>query len=242
MVRGAVPHDRAAEAERWLAGLARVREWLEAAGTSPPPSGFDEATARVTERYRDPGEWLAFTHGDPAPSNTHVSAAPDADGHHVRLVDFEYGGFRHALYDVTAWWLLCPLPQALEWEVRQAYWHVLAGALPAARDEGAFTREWALLAAYRGLATVSWLPLSVLREDHEAVPGWSARARLLATASRLRQAVTGVPVLEPIAESAQRLEEGLGRPWPEKRGVLPVWPGLEASAGGGLVTGSPRTM
>ena len=47
--------------------------------------------------FGEPGPFLAFTHGDPAPTNNHVA------GDEVRLLDFEYGGFRHALYDITAW-------------------------------------------------------------------------------------------------------------------------------------------
>jgi hypothetical protein len=214
---GAVPHERSVEADRWLAGLTRVREWLSAAG-SAPVAGFEDAVRRVAARYRDPGEWLAFTHGDPAPSNTHVSESGE-----VRLLDFEYGGFRHALYDLTAWWMLCPLPEAAARTVRRTYRAALANALTAAQDEVQFSREWALLSAFRGLAIISWLPLSVLQRDYEWVPGWSARARLLATAARLGAIRAGVADLGPVAETAAQLEDGLARLWPEQRGVLPVW-------------------
>jgi thiamine kinase-like enzyme len=218
---GVAAHGRAAEAARWRDGLRRVREWCEAAGAGRP-AGFDAWVAQIEAHYREPGEWLAFTHGDPAPTNAHLANGVASD---VRLVDFEYGGYRHALYDVTAWWVLCPLPDAVERELRTAFRKELVGALPAARDEAMFEREWATLVAYRALAIFSWLPLTVLREDHEWVEGWGARARLVATADRLQAATDGVGGWEAMAAMAKRLAVGLRRLWPEvaEGDVLPRW-------------------
>ncbi|NKB69877.1 MAG: hypothetical protein GKR89_22625 [Candidatus Latescibacteria bacterium] len=57
------------------------------------PAGFDKAICKVVEFYMHPGPFSAYIHGDPFPNNELLI------GNRVRLMDFECGGFGHALID-----------------------------------------------------------------------------------------------------------------------------------------------
>jgi hypothetical protein len=221
---GAQVHARVEGAERWRAALPRVHAWLDAVGVPTLP-GFREAIENVAVTYAEPGEWLAFTHGDPAPTNNHVTGGPSTD---VRLLDFEYGGYRHALYDISAWCALCPLPEELEAVMRTSYRATLAEYLPIARDVTAFHQAWATVVAYRALAILTWIPLSVLEENHTRVGEWTARESLICTAERLRDGTLGVAGLEPIAEAGEALATAFRRRWSEYGEVRPTW-GYEAA-------------
>ena len=87
-----------------LAGWPKVAAWAGEFGV-PRTSHLDRAIAAVTDCYAN-GEPASLTQGDPAPSNV----AFTTDGQ-ARLVDFEYGAQRHALADLSQWWIRCPLPE-----------------------------------------------------------------------------------------------------------------------------------
>ncbi len=86
-----------------LDNAGRLRRWAEEVGAEVAP-GTQEDLEHLARTLADPGPFLAFTHGDMAPSNTLFTR----EGSH--LVDFEYGGMRHALYDALMWLLIVPLP------------------------------------------------------------------------------------------------------------------------------------
>src|SRR5436190_1655680 len=71
--------------------------------------------SRLSGAMTGSNAWRTFTHGDPAPTNCLTR------GGTAVLVDFEFGGFRHALYDLTAWYILCPLPEELVEEMSDGY-------------------------------------------------------------------------------------------------------------------------
>jgi hypothetical protein len=220
---GATGHGRAREAESWRAAHGRIVAWFAAAGV-PAPAGFDRCLERIAARYAEPGEWLAFSHGDPAPSNNHT------DGRSVRLLDFEYGAFRHALYDITAWDVLCPLPAPAVALMRRAFQETLAGGLGSAGDEARFAEEWALLCAYRALAIATWIDPAALHANRPFVGAWTARHALLAALGRLHAATAAFDALSPVAEAAERLGRALRGRWTEfgDREIATEWPALAA--------------
>jgi hypothetical protein len=192
------------------------------------PTGLDPALQSVSRAFTAPGPWLAFTHGDPAPTNNHVV------GGRVTLLDFEYGGFRHALYDMTGWDTLCPLPEPVVGAMRAAYRASLARdgggseLASAAADDAAFDGAWAAMSAYRAVAILGWLGPGVLRENRSWVGAWTARAALLAVTERLPALLADAAPLAPLCEAAIALAAALRSRGPEFDGqpIAPRWPAL----------------
>lgn len=207
---------RVVELERWLAGRERVDAWIAALGVKPP-AGLDDALHRVGAAYADPGPFLTFTHGDPAPTNNHVR-----DGV-VRLLDFEYGAFRHALYDLTAWEVLCPLPRQIVRSMQRAWRQVVGKGWPEAADAAAFREGWAAMCAFRALAMLTWVSPDVLERNRAWVGKWTAREALGTAISRLAQACAGVEWLAPVQDLGESAENALLRRFPELEGALPRW-------------------
>jgi hypothetical protein len=205
---GAATTGRRWEAERWLAESGRLDAWFDALGCAAP-ADLASCLSQIAETYAEPGEWLSLTHGDPAPSNNHIV------GSTVRLLDFEYGAFRHALYDITAWNTLCPLPRRAVQLMRGAFQRVLAQKLPVAGDRAAFAQAWAMLCAYRGLALLTWVSPEVLETNRPMVGTWSAREAVLAAAARTAEVAANIPGLEAVAGAAGQLYAALHARWPE---------------------------
>nr|CAA9284811.1 hypothetical protein AVDCRST_MAG63-3894 [uncultured Armatimonadetes bacterium] len=228
-IRSALPGagglGRRAEAETWLAGGEKWELWFRAAGARLP-DGFGTCAENIAEIYADPGPYLSFTHGDPAPSNNHV-----ARNGQVRLLDFEYGGFRHALYDITAWNVLCPLPPRCVEVMNRRSRETLAKSFPAARDDAGYARAWGCLCAFRALAILTWIKPDILQENRPWVSdSWTARHAVLAAVTRLEEAAAGISELAPVREAAGALAGALRRWWPEFRDVVVLstaWPALK---------------
>lgn len=209
---------REPEAARWLAGRAKIDRWLEALDVDVP-AGLDGCMAHVGQVFAEPGPWLAFSHGDPAPTNNHFGNGV------ARLVDFEYGGFRHAMYDLSAWWVLCPLPRDWVRELNREFQAQLSSSLPAAADDRAFHEAWATMVAFRALAMLIWFPLEAVDDDRSWVDQWSVREALISTALRLHEAVMDVPDLAPAAALGEQLARAAQARWPELGDGRLHWPG-----------------
>jgi Ser/Thr protein kinase RdoA (MazF antagonist) len=138
-------------------GLAR---WCEAVGVAVP----DLRTAAAAA-FAEPGAMLAFSHGDPAPSNALLRANGD-----VVLIDFEYAGSRHRGYDIAAWHVLCPLEEPLLAALHDGY--------------GREIDDIDALIAWRAAQVIAMVPLSVLQIDRDFAPGWSSRAAIVTAARR----------------------------------------------------------
>ncbi|MGH8978874.1 MAG: phosphotransferase [Acidimicrobiia bacterium] len=162
--------------------------WGRAVGVATPDVRWAIAEAN------DPGAMLAFSHGDPAPSNTLLRA----DGE-VVLVDFEYAGARHRGYDVAGWHVLCPLEPALLDALADGYGREIDG-LDA-------------LVVWRAVQVVGMNRTELLEADREFAPGWPARASLL---TALRRGGEHEPGLLP-------LHDALASRWPESAERVPTW-------------------
>lgn len=210
---------RRQEAARWLEPRDRVARWADALAI-PRPRGLDAACAHIAAIYADPGPYLAFSHGDPAPSNNHIGSR------RVRLVDFEYAGYRHALYDLTGWAILCPLPWTWVAGMERAFRRVLGADARGGplTDDRWYREAWATLCAYRALAMLTWFSPALLAEDRAWAPGWTGRAALLSTALRLHQTSVGVAALAPLADLGGRMGAALRARWPDLGEGAPRWP------------------
>jgi len=223
--RGALPAawpGRAAEGAAWSRAAGPALEaWLASLGARAP-AGLAGVLRALAESYAEPGPWLAFTHGDPAPSNSHVAA----DGT-VRLLDFEYGAPRHALHDVTAWSVLCPLPADALAAVRAEYRAALGDVLPS--DDASFDAAWATAVAWRAVRMLQWIGPDVLAADAPWVERWTRREAALAVTSRLHDETAAVPSLAPLADAAHAIAAALRARFPEYEGceTIPQWKAFE---------------
>ena len=173
----------------------------------------------------DPGAFLAYSHGDPAPSNNLIGPTG------ARLLDFEYGAYRHALYDVTGWYILCPLPEAWATILHDTFRRHLAGMWPLADDESAYRAAWATMCAYRALAMLSWFPYDMLDADRPWAEAWTMRGALLTAARRLGRVAEGVDGLAALATAGGRLARAAQARWPELIEGVPEWERISAQHG-----------
>lgn len=226
-IRQALPQSpglgRHREAVRWWSARDRVEAWFDATGIDLP-TDFFPTMRLVAQSYAEPGAFLTFTHGDMAPTNNHVGSQG------LRLLDFEYGAYRHALYDLTAWHVLCPLPEPIVTALCDTYRSSLARTWPVFDDDETFADAFASMSAYRALAMLGWIEPGIITTDRPWVEDWSSRAAVLAVTARLAAACEGVASLSPLALGIGRLHQALQQRWPEITDPLPPWPVFQVSS------------
>ncbi|HWJ22710.1 MAG TPA: hypothetical protein VNS52_10205, partial [Gemmatimonadaceae bacterium] len=154
----------------------------------------------------------------------------------VRLLDFEYGGFRHALYDPTAWAVLCPLPADALAAVRDAYRAELATRAPALAG-APFDAAWAAMACWRAIAMLGWLRAAAVAENAPWVEEWTRREAAIAACERMAASVASVAsvasadtrALAPLGALGASLAAAMRARWPEYEGrsTLPRWPAFD---------------
>jgi hypothetical protein len=177
---------------------------------------LERCARALVESYRTPYR-IAWTQGDPAPSNVLF-----AEGRAV-LIDFEYGGFRHALHDLAQWQIRCPLPQdwyrSLEDSVESAM--LEDGTYP---DAAKFAEDVAMMQAYASIHMLGFLPARAgFAADRSWVGDWTLRDALLCTTARGADAAAATPLLEPLSDWLRTLNAALHRAWPERGSGEPDW-------------------
>jgi hypothetical protein len=196
---------------------ARLRRWLSTVGAEEAPGtqGDLETLARA---LASPGPFLAFTHGDMAPSNTLFTAEGPF------LLDFEYAGMRHALHDALMWLLVVPLPEDVISRADSAYRAALMQGCEEARSDAAYTRARATLAAARTVNLLQWIAPKALEVEREWAPGLSERAALLRHLERCRLLLRSAEDLVPaLARTLAGLEVCLRQRWPVTDFVWPAF-------------------
>jgi Phosphotransferase enzyme family len=220
LVRQALPprHERVRveNARFLLEHEERLLRWLAEVGEEAAP-GTREDLEAIARTLADPGPFLAFTHGDMAPGN--VLFTPGGP----RLLDFEYAGMRHALYDALLWLVTVPLPDELVARMDITYRITLSSQCEAAQVDSAWALARATVALARTVNLFQWLHPRVLQEDREWAPGLSERAALLHHLARCRALLAPADGFPRLARTLATLEARLRERWT----VVPlVWPAL----------------
>jgi Ser/Thr protein kinase RdoA (MazF antagonist) len=222
LVRQALPprpeRVRVENARFLLENEGRLLRWLAAVDAQAAP-GLREDLEDVARTLADPGPFLAFTHGDLAPSNVLFTPAGP------RLLDFEYAGMRHALYDALMWLVTVPFPDELVARADITYRITLASRCEAAQADPAWTRARATVALARTVNLFQWLHPRVLEEDREWAPGISRRAALLHHLARCRALLAPAEGFTGLGRTLESLEARLRERWSAPRFV---WPALRA--------------
>lgn len=195
-------HD---EAKSWRGGWRRAERWLGRIDVAMP-QGLDALLDDLARSYVAPTH-LAFSQGDPAPSNHTLR------GGRCRLVDFEYGAYRHALHDLAQWHIRCPLSDHLFEILCTPFKEQLIGCVFADPDE--FERELVLQATFAAIYMYMWIPAErALDADFPRVGSWSQRDALICTSRRLAALAAKLPMLAPARLLAETVLDRLGSLWP----------------------------
>lgn len=221
LVRQALPprqeRVRVENARFLLEHEERLSRWLEAVGVEAAP-GTHEDLEVLARTLADPGPFLAFTHGDLAPSN--VLFPPGGP----RLLDFEYAGMRHALYDALLWLITVPLPDELISRADITYRIALSAQCEAAQVDSQWARARATVALARVVNLFQWVPPRALEEEREWAPGLSERGALLRHLERGRALLKPINDFPGLARTLESLEARLRERWT----VAPfTWPAFQ---------------
>jgi len=176
-------------------------------------AGFLVDVETVADAMADPGEFLAYTHADACPDNCVL-----VDGR-LRLIDFEFGSFRHALLDGVYGWMRFPtcwcvrdIPEATVAQMETVYRRELVKGCPAAEDDVKYYRGVADACAYWMLENLSQLLERALR--YEEPKGTSTnRQRILIRLAAFQQVAERAGHLESLRQTLGSLLDELRRRW-----------------------------
>jgi hypothetical protein len=213
-VRGAISRNvRAAKLDFSVLGLdvsARAKREIEDA---------QHALAR-------PGPFAALTHHDPCPDNCF------REGDRYRFIDFEFGGYRHALLDGVFWhaqfptcWCANRIPDTFIPKLERAYRAELARGCPAANDDHTFNRAVVAAAFARTFDVLTYASWWLKRDERWGIATvrqrLPTRFRAFATLARSRRVYAA---LAGLADQAADALDARFAPEP-----LPVYPAFRRS-------------
>lgn len=195
--------------DRYADRFARHREQARghvADFGAPFTAAAERELAAALEALTDPGPFLALSNGDPEANNALVLDEGPPD---VRLIDFEFAEFTHALHDAVC--LHVPGPGWLSVDDQVAalgYRRALARWVPQAEDDQVY--GFALAAACMSWALVRLERLALL--DTRS-PGDDSRLQLVATLEAAAR--TAGMYLPHLAGWARGAADMLRRRWPD---------------------------
>ena len=194
--------------------VQEVRASLNGMGVSIE-TGFDRDAACVVSAIEHPGPFLSYIHGDPCPDNV------SWNGEDVRLIDFEFGGFGHALMDAAygrmiqpSCWCANQLPDDIVVRMESVYRAELVKGCPEAQDDRIFE---AALAAACGAWMLNSLSRSLVRAL-EVDTTWgiaTVRQRMLARLQTFIATSEQFDQLPALRGTANALLDILRTKWPD---------------------------
>lgn len=138
---------------------------LESLGVHIESDLSKELEAIVTA-ITEPGSFLAYIHADPCPDNVFVK------GDELRLIDFEFGHFGHALIDATygrmifpTCWCASRLPHGMVSKMEISYRNEFVQGCPQAQDDSIFETELVKICGFWLLSTLVRHLQETLKKD-----------------------------------------------------------------------------
>jgi hypothetical protein len=205
--------------------ISRWSVFVDSLGLAPA-AGMADDLARMRQSILDPGPFLAYIHRDPCPDNWLKV------GDRMRLFDFEWGGFRHALLDgmygrihFPTCWCVNRFPADLPEEMENIYRLELAHGCPQAGEDTVFYPAVVETCAFWFLVTCEgWNgPASLMEEDGQ----WgiaTLRQRVLVRGKILSDLTDRFHHLQVLGDTIRRLLEILRSRWPEEADLMPLYP------------------
>lgn len=126
----------------WL--IPEFRKLSKAVGVVPEP-GVDDELEMVASTFNQPGPFLTYTHADSCPDNCLL--AGNGEKSEIRLIDFGYSEFRHALFDgvygrmhFPLCWCVSRIPAQIVTQMESIYRAELVKGCPEAADDERYNR------------------------------------------------------------------------------------------------------
>jgi hypothetical protein len=203
-----VPADPERDRRRFMARGWELTSGFAAGIGCPPGDRAVAEAAEVYERLDCPGPFLALSNGDSATNNVLVGEPADV------IIDHEFAGYRHALTDLTDFYLPGPrwvtVPDAVESGFEKPYRSALAATIPEVADDDRFGRDLAAAGLSHGFGRLGNFPKIDARP-----PGDRSRLERMITiesAAALAESRSAFPAL---ADWCRDLGRTLRRRWPE---------------------------
>lgn len=191
-------------------------------GVDPGEEAKKELSSAL-QKMQAPGAFTAFIHGDPCPDNVFYHA-PD-----LRLIDFEFSCFGHALRDglygrlpFPTCWCANAIPSEVVLKMENAYRVALAVRCPEALDDRLFSQEATIIAAFWAINSLIWhLDEALKQDDQWGIAG--TRARILTRIGTFIESSSSYDQLPALREVFSKLLAELQNSWPEAT-PLPYYP------------------
>lgn len=159
----------------------------------------------------DPGPFLALSNGDAEPNNILLHASGPAD---ARLIDFEFGGYTHALTDAVCLYVPGPawvtVGDPITTGLADQYRRALARGIPEAEDDRQY--GYGLAAACMSWALIRLRRFAML--DARS-PGDRSRLQLIATLEAVGRTAGTHKALPHLTAWIRRIAALLRRRWPD---------------------------
>lgn len=177
---------------------------------------------KTLEGFLNPDNpFMAYSHHDPCPDNCLFV------GQTMKLLDFEFSGFRHALLDgvygrihFPTCWCVNRLPDHVYHQMEQVYRQELAQGCPEVLDDEVFNRVLVEACTWQMLRS---LFIGVLEEDGQ----WGIsthRQRALLRLSQVAEITQEVGHLKELGATAGDLAETLHQEWAIGLDEMPLYP------------------
>jgi hypothetical protein len=189
-----------------------------------PAVGIEDELKQLTSIMENPGPFSAYTHGDPCPDNILIGTS-------VKLFDFEFGAYRHALIEgvyarmpFPTCWCVSRLPAHIIHRMETSYRMELAKGCPAAHDDKLFAQAVAAACAYWTIDDCRFLHRH-LENDWQWSPGLAtARQRFLMRFDVAREAIEASEYLQAIGKTFERIAGRLRELLPPEADQMPYYP------------------
>jgi Phosphotransferase enzyme family len=190
-----------------------------------PESDWLHDLAAIEQAVNQPGDFLAYVHADACPDNVLDT------GEALRLIDFETGGFGHALIDAAygrmmfpSCWCANRLPHSIVQQMEDTYRAILSQPCPVVEDDRIFESALVKMCGFWLLQTLTRHFESALKEDSD----WgisTIRQRILARLEAFIAASQEFEQLPALRGTSSRLLDLLRQRWFDSPD-LPIYPAL----------------
>jgi hypothetical protein len=217
------------ESFQWIRFV--LRQATEALSLTVSPQAAAELEI-VIQALRAPGPFLAYTHGDPCLGGNCLFTR-----NILRLVDFENGDYRHALFDAVyaricfpTCWDAQQLPHHLILRIEQAYRAELVKGCPEAADDQRFAQELVHACAYWVLMLCQFNAIAQFPTGDRYWGPYKMRQRIITRFERFAQTTEECCYLEALGSLFRTMVSTLRERWPTHMQQLPVYPAFKGIA------------